>query len=206
MTYYRSTTKGKCGRPLLMDGGPPRPDTKDMTAVGAAMAINDRRVARKAFRDKQNHLLRKSMGSTASDLVFTGVLNEKLRTMTEVEVTPLKVNDTFPSKEILLICTAEEANLAGCSTSTKRSNDSRLHIVGVPNSWFCMFATFSPSNGWKVTRCKTRIAQPVNDENIAVEEEVGDKGDVDINRGEESEQSEGNDFEDGNAGQMLMGQ
>ncbi len=28
---------------------------------------------------------------------------------------------------------------------------------------------------------------------------MGDKGDVDINRGEESEQSEGNDFEDGNA-------
>ncbi len=82
------------------------------------------------------------MGSTASSLAFTGVLNVKLRTMTEVEVTPLKVNDTFPSKEILLIRTAEEANLAGCSTSTKRSDDSRLQIVGVPNSWFCMFAIF----------------------------------------------------------------
>jgi len=108
-----------------MDGGPPRPDTEDMTAVGAAMAINDWRVTRKAFRDKQTCLLRKSMGSTVSDLLFTGVLNERLRTMTEVEDTPLKVEDTFPSKEILLIRTAEEANFAGCSTSAKRSDDRR---------------------------------------------------------------------------------
>ena len=99
-----------------MDGGPPRPDTEDMTAVGAAMAINDWRVTRKAFRDKQTRLLRKSTGSTVSDLLFTGVLNERLRTMTEVEDSPLKVEDTFPSKEILLIRTAEEANFSGCST------------------------------------------------------------------------------------------
>ena len=58
MTYYCSTTKGKCGHPLLMDGGPPRPDTKDMTDVAAAMAINDWRVVRKALRDNQNCLLR----------------------------------------------------------------------------------------------------------------------------------------------------
>ncbi len=50
-----------------------------------------------------------------------------------------------------------------------------------------------------MTRCKTRIARPVNDDDIAVEEEVGDKGDVDIDTGDESEQSEGDDFEDGNA-------
>ena len=109
MTYYRSVRKVS-GRPLVMDGGPPRPDTKDMTAVGAEMAIKDWRVERKAFRDKQTRLLRKSTGSTVSDLVFTGVLNKRLRTMTEVEDTPLKVNDTFPPKEILLIRTAEEAN------------------------------------------------------------------------------------------------
>jgi hypothetical protein len=192
MGYYRSVRKVS-GRPLLMDGGPPRPDTEDMTAVGAAMAIADWRVTRKAFRDKQTRLLRKSTGSTVSDLVFTGVLNERLRTMTEVEDTPLKVDDTFPSKEILLIRTAEEANFAGCSTSAKRSDDRRLHIIGIPHSWFCMSATFSPSYGWKVTRCDTRIAQPVNDDDIAQEEEVGEKGDVDIDMVAESEQSEGGD-------------
>jgi len=117
--------------------------------------------------------------------------------MTEVEDTPLKVDDTFPSKEILLIRTAEEANFAGCSTSAKRSHDHRLQIIGIPHSWFCMSATFSPSYGWKVTRCDTRIAQPVNNDNIAQEEEVGNKGDVDIDTGEESEQSEGgDDFEE----------
>jgi len=46
--------------------------------------------------------------------------------MTEVEDTPLKVDDNFPSKEILLIRTAEEANFSGCSTSSKRSNDHQL--------------------------------------------------------------------------------
>ncbi len=124
-----------------MDGGPPRPDTKDMTAVGAAMAINDWRVRWKAFRDKQTCLLRKSTGSTVSDLLFTGVLNERLRTMTEVEDTPLKVEDTFPSKEILLIRTAEEANFSGCSTSAKRRDDRRLQIIGKPHLWFSMSAT-----------------------------------------------------------------
>ncbi len=112
------------------------------------------------------------------------------------------MNDTFPSKEILLIRTAKEVNFAGCSTSAKRSDDHQIQIVGVPNSWFCMFATFSPSNGWKVTWCKTRIALPVNDDYIAVEEEVenvGDKGGVDINTGEEFEESEGENFEEGNA-------
>ena len=125
MLYCCSERKGS-GRPLLMDGGPPRPYTKDMTAVGAAMAINDWRVTRKAFRDKQTRLLRTSMESTVSDLIFMGVLDERLRTMTEVEDTPLKVDDTFPSKEILLIRTAEEANFSGCSTSSKRSDDRRL--------------------------------------------------------------------------------
>ncbi len=157
MTYYCSVRKGS-GRPLLMDGGPPRPDTEDMTAVGAAMAINDWRVTRKAFRDKQTRL-RKSMGSTVSDLLFPGVLNERLRTMTEVEDSPLKVEDTFPSKEILLIRTAEEANFSGCSTSAKRSDDRRLQIIGKPHLWFSVSATFSPSYGWKVTRSDTRIAQ-----------------------------------------------
>ena len=121
--------------------------------------------------------------------------------MTEVEDTPLKVDDTFPSKEILLIRTAKEANFAGCSTSAKRSDGRRLQIIGIPHSWLCMSATFSPSYGWKVTRCDTRIAQPVNDDDIAKEEEVGEKGDVDIDThidtGEESEQSEGgDDFEE----------
>ena len=199
MTYYRSLRKVS-GHPLLMNGGPPRPDTKDMTAVGAGIAINEWRVTRKVFRDKQTRLMRKSMGSTASDLVFTGVLNNRLRTMTEVEDTPLKVMDTFPSKEILLIRTAEEANFSGCSTSSKRSDDRRLHIIGIPHLWFCLSATFSPSYGWKVARCNTRIAQPVNDDNDATEEEVGDKRDVDIATGDESEQSseqsEGGDFEE----------
>jgi hypothetical protein len=196
MTYYRSVRKVS-GHPLLMDGGPPRPDTKDMTAVGAEMAINDWRVTRKAFRDKQTCLLRISAGSTVSDIVFTGVLNERLRTMTEVEDTPLKVDDNFLSKEILLIRTAEEANFSGCSTSSKRSDGRRLQIIGIPHSWFRISANFSPSYGWKVTRCDTRIAQPVNNDDIAQEEEVVDKGGVDIDTGEESEQSEGgDDFEE----------
>jgi len=56
MTYYRSVRKGS-RHPLLMDGGPPRPYTKGMTAAGAAMAMNDWRVTRKAFRDKETRLL-----------------------------------------------------------------------------------------------------------------------------------------------------
>jgi hypothetical protein len=42
------------------------------------------------------------------------------------------------------------------------------------------------------------MSQPDNNDDITKEEEVWDKGDVDIDTGEESEQSEGGDFEEGN--------
>jgi hypothetical protein len=53
MSHYCSETVGRSGRPLIIDGGPPKPNTDDMTAAGAVMAIIEWRVQRKAFRDNK---------------------------------------------------------------------------------------------------------------------------------------------------------
>ena len=55
-----------------------------------------------------------SMGSNQ-----TGNLSLQLRNMTSVEKEKLMVNHTFPSKEILLIRIAEEANHTGVNISVK---------------------------------------------------------------------------------------
>ena len=77
--------------------------------MGSEMCIRDRR---KELRDGGN------MGSN-----HTGILYPQLRNMTSVESDPLLVDHTFPSKEILFIRIAEEANLSEINVSVKRSDD-----------------------------------------------------------------------------------
>ncbi len=50
--------------------------------------------------------------------------------MAEVESSPLMLDHTFPTKELLLLRITEEANLNGCHVSSKRSDDYRVQVVG----------------------------------------------------------------------------
>jgi hypothetical protein len=90
----------------------------------------------------------------------TGNLSPQLRNMTSVEKDKLMVNHTFPSKEILLIRIAEEANLSGINVSVKRSDDFRLEVVGSKQSQFEVVAACSSAKGWRVTACETRLQVP----------------------------------------------
>ncbi len=66
------------------------------------------------------------------------------------------VGHTFPSKELLLLHIAKEANCTGCWLLSRRSDDYRVQIHGCEGSSFCVRAAFSPSTGWKVTLAETR--------------------------------------------------
>jgi hypothetical protein len=114
MEYYRINSTERRGR-SLSSGGPPRPDTAGMSAAKAQEAIKEWRVLRKAHTDKMQREHRRLFGSNAAtEIEYSGVVDARLQLMLDVEGTPLVKGHTFPTKEILLIRIAEEANFCGC--------------------------------------------------------------------------------------------
>jgi hypothetical protein len=59
-------------------------------------------------KDRRKSAREKEIDNT---ITYTGVLSDLLRTMTEVKASPLKVGDTFPTKDRLVSRIVEEANL-----------------------------------------------------------------------------------------------
>jgi hypothetical protein len=54
--------------------------------------------------------------------------------MLDVEVTPLLKGHTFPTKEMLFIRIAEEANFCGCQITIVQSNNYQVYIWGCAGS------------------------------------------------------------------------
>ncbi len=114
MEYYRVNSKGR-RRCSLSSGEPLRPDTSGMSAAKAQEAIKEWRVLRKAHTGKMQREPRTLFGSNAAtEIEYSGVVDARLWLMLNVEVTPLLKGHTSPTKEILLIQIAEEANFCGC--------------------------------------------------------------------------------------------
>ncbi len=112
MEYYRVNSTGRRGR-SLSSSGPPRPDTSGMSAADAQEAIKEWRVLRKAHTHKMQREHRMLFGSNAAtEIEYSGVVDARLWLMSDVEVTRLLKGHTFPTKEILLIRIAEEANFS----------------------------------------------------------------------------------------------
>jgi hypothetical protein len=61
LSYYRSSTQGKRGCKLSA-GGPPKPDTTNMTAAESDMALAEWMIIQKAHTDKKQCLLRMELG------------------------------------------------------------------------------------------------------------------------------------------------
>jgi hypothetical protein len=118
MEYYRVNSTGSRGR-SLSSGGPPRSDTSGMSAAKVQIAIKEWRVLCKAHTDKTQREQRTLFGSNAAtEIEYSGMVDARLWLMLDVEVTPLLKGHTFPTKEILLIRIAEEANCCGCQIAT----------------------------------------------------------------------------------------
>ena len=85
---------------------------------------------------------------------FTGVLTGTLRTMQEVqEGTPLLVGQSFPSRDIIMLRTAEEANLRGIHVVVHKSDKHTFKAYG---NQFYVNASNTESVGWKISSCQTR--------------------------------------------------
>ncbi len=126
--FYCVNTTGRRGCSLSTDG-PPRPDTSGMTTAKAQEVINKWRVLRKVRTDKMQREHRTLFGSNPSTKKkYSRVLYDRLWLMSDVEVTTLFKGHTFPTKEILLIRFAEEANFCGCQIAIVRSDNYQLHV------------------------------------------------------------------------------
>lgn len=104
LSYYCSIARVGVGQKLSV-GGPSKPDTSNMTESESSMVLKEWMVAWKAYADVVQCECRKSLGTnTSSNFTYSGVLNDRLHIMTEVESSPLlAVNHTFSEKELLLI-------------------------------------------------------------------------------------------------------
>ena len=78
--------------------------------------------------------------------------------MTDVEVSPILIGHAFPTKEILLIRMAEEADFCGCQIAIWLSDNFKVHSHGMGGLLFSIQASYSSSSGWKITTLLTREA------------------------------------------------
>ncbi len=164
MEYYPVNSTGRQGC-SLSSGEPPRPDTSGMNAAKAHEAIKVWRVLRKAHMDKMQRECRPLFGSNAiTEIEYSGVVDARLWLMSDVEVTPLLKGHTFPTKEILLIQIAEEANFCGCQIAIVPSNNYQVYVRGCAGSLFQIKASCSIKLGWNVTTIETREVTKANND------------------------------------------
>ena len=104
-------------------------------------------------------------GSNASiKIEYSGVLDDRLQLMSDVEVSLLLKGHTFSMKEILLIQIAEEAKFCGCQIAILKSVNYQVYAQGCVGSLFRVKASCSIKLGWKVTTIKTRKVTKANDD------------------------------------------
>jgi len=84
-----------------------------MNDVEKAMAKREYKRERKKFTDGLRLKRLKEQNENFDPEEFSGCLTLGLRTMVDIQNCHLEVNHTFPDKEILVLCVAEEANLRG---------------------------------------------------------------------------------------------
>jgi hypothetical protein len=130
-------------------------------------------------------------GSNAStEIKYSGVLDDRLCLMSDVEVTPLLKGHTFPTNEILMIQIAEKANFSWCQIAIVRSDNYQVHVQGCVGSLFQIKAFCSLKLGWKVTTIQTREAS--NADNDPREDTIHDGQDKVVDEDKAS-------FEEGDA-------
>jgi hypothetical protein len=100
-----------CCRTTRILGGQMYPNYQGMAVMEKKIAKDEYEKKRKAFTDQQRaKRLKEAAPNTEKVESFTGCFHPTLRTISEVEKSRLKVGHTFPSKEILKLRVAKEAN------------------------------------------------------------------------------------------------
>ena len=136
----------------LIVGGPVQPKYDLMSVAEAHEARLQYLSDRKKFHDdKQRERIRENMGSSFDEADYTGDLTATLRPMTQVNVSHLKLGQTFPERDLIILHIAEEANYRGIYCRPDKSNDMKLYCHGEDS--FLLNATNS-DRGWTITRCQ----------------------------------------------------
>jgi hypothetical protein len=83
---------------------------------------------------------------------YMGVVLDIMRTMTEVRASWLQVGHTLPTKDIMLLRIAEEANLFGIRMTIKQSDKFQVEVRVIEDQdYFLVRSSYGQSSGWKVT-------------------------------------------------------
>ncbi len=160
------TRKKVAGRQCNV-GGPVVPKKGSVSDDVYNNALN----ARKKYTDKRRYNNAKEKGSSVTDVAhdFTGVCDDQLRPMSVVKDRRFQKDHTFPTKDILWIRIAEEANLRSMHVTTYRSNAFNLIVFA---DQFFVGSTFIPGIGWKVNIAAVRDGD--DGLNLAMYWQVGD--------------------------------
>ncbi len=137
-------------------GHPDKPNTDGMSEQDAEKALSKWEKDWKKARDKDRRMSARQ-DEVDNTTTYTGVLPDLLRTMTEVKASPLKVGDTFPTKDRLLLRIVEEANLYGVQMAIKRSDTFQVDARGLNGDTFHVHGNIGKNAGWKVTVCVVGI-------------------------------------------------
>ncbi len=136
-------------------GCPDKPNTYGMSEQEAEEGLSK---WEKDWKKAQDRDRRKSAREEVDDTItYTGVLSDLLRTMMEVKASPLKVDDTFPTKDRLLLRIVEEANLYVVQTAIKRNDTFQVNARGLNGDTFHVHENFGKIAGWKATVCVVSI-------------------------------------------------
>jgi hypothetical protein len=149
--------KGKGVRGNIIEGGPVKPDTTNMTEEESTEALREYAKEWKAYTEKQRSKRRKK-GNLLASVVFSGDDSPSLRLESTVENQRLIVGDSFADKVILRMRVMEEANLRGISVKTVRSDNYTLKVKG---EQFFVLASYSKKKGWVVKHAMVRENNPL---------------------------------------------
>ena len=108
----------------------------------------------------------------------------------------MKVDHTYPNKELVLIRIADEANLSGCMITIARSCSQRIIASGARDGHtFCIKVLYTNVHLWQVVECVTHpepIPVTKTDEKASEEADLTDAAIV----GEEGNPDDDNDTDD----------
>jgi len=132
----------------FIPGGPKPPNYDGMNDKEKEMAKQEYKRKPKKFTDGLRMKRLKDQNNNFDPEEFSGCLKNGLCTMVDVQNCRLEVNHTFPDKEILVLCVAEEANLRGINFVCMQSDLRDFKCTG-PR--FCVIARHSERLGWLVS-------------------------------------------------------
>ena len=137
------TPKGK------KDLGPQKPDVAGMSTSEAEHAMREWKIARKAYTDNLNRSRKKGSHILEGVVDYSGDQSPTIRKMTVVEQRRLVVGHNFPTRSLLLLRIAEEANLRFIHISIIRSDNRQLLVIG---DQFYVRGSCSDKHGWVATK------------------------------------------------------